>query len=110
MKKRIYILRQCLGDNIQMLREADGGVAPWKLAPVTVIDFFDVDRAPVACHEVEVHGPGKLVYDPEAPKAVPGHPLNLIAGGEAPLGTKVWYETEFPVTAHWWGEDPVLID
>ena len=108
MKKRIYVLRQCLADNIQAMRE--GSYVRSRLSPVTVIDFPDGERGPEDCHEVEVHGPSKLVYDPEAPKARPGHPLNLILSGVAPLGTKIWLETEAPVTLHCWGEDPFIIE
>ena len=109
MKKRIYILRQCMADNIQHLatmRVRDHH----KLKPVTVIDFPDGEREPIACHEVQVHGSCKLRYKPDAPKAKPGHPLDLIAKGITPEGTKVWLETENAVTVTTWGQLSELIE
>ncbi len=105
MRKRIYILRQCLADNIQAKRDkcCDRHYPDLRLDPVTVVDFpDDEDVPPLACHEVEVHGPSRLVYDPDAPKAREGHPLTLIRDGVAPLGTKVWLETTAELTIVFW--------
>ncbi len=100
MRKRIYILRQCMADNI-----VD---KPWpysKMKPVTVVDFPDnPELEPVACHEVQINGPSRLVYDPGAPKALPGHPLDLIEKGISPQGTKVWLETKSTLTVTTWGK------
>ena len=110
MKKRIYILRQCMADNIQQLGPHDVLHDHHTLKPVTVIDFPDGERAPIACHEVQVHGSCRLRYEPDAPKAKPGHPLDLIAKGIAPEGTKVWLETENAVTVTTWGKLSELIE
>lgn len=109
MKKRIYILRQCMADNIQTLAQMQMGDTR-QLKPVTVIDFPDGERAPIACHEVQVHGSCQLRYEPSAPKAKPGHPLDLIAKGITPEGTKVWLETENAVTVTTWGKLSELIE
>lgn len=109
MKKRIYILRQCMADNIQTLAKMQVGDTS-QLKPVTVIDFPDGERAPIACHEVQVHGSCRLRYEPDAPKAKPGHPLDLIAEGITPEGTKVWLETENAVTVTTWGKLSELIE
>lgn len=104
MRKRIYVLRQCLADNIQTL--ANMKVRDhYKLKAVTVVDFPDDEGVPLACHEVEIHGPSKLVYDPNGPKAREGHPLALIRKGVAPLGTKIWVETTAELTVLTWDHE-----
>ena len=102
MRKRIYVLRQCLADNIQMLAKMKVR-DHYKLKAVTVVDFPDDEGVPpLACHEVEIHGPSKLIYDPNGPKAHEGHPLTLIRRGVAPLGTKIWVETSAELTILFW--------
>lgn len=94
MLKRIYILRQAIEKNLAEKPERS------KMYPPVMLDIGDGKG--IACHEVVTHGEAYVIYDPEAPKALPGDQIHAAEEGRSLGGAKVYIETSGKVTAFIW--------